>query len=152
MRAEALQALVNAAGPRVAAVQLTGDVAADAAKLRDTCGGGTEIAFDMVGRASDPNATLAALKSLCRGGRLVLMGSMTTPLPLSYGDVMRNNLEIIGQFMYPAGAYRSLLGLVRAELLDLKPIRVLRFPLAALPAAMDAAAKATNLECVVIEP
>jgi alcohol dehydrogenase len=54
--------------------------------------------------------------------------------------------------MYPAGAYRSLLGLVRAELLDLKPIRVLQFPLAALPAAMDAAANATNLECVVVEP
>ena len=91
-------------------------------------------------------------RSLRRGGRLVLMGSMTTPLPLSYGEIMRNNWEIIGQFMYPAGAYRSLLGLVRAELLDLKPIRVLQFPLAALPAAMDAAANATNLECVVVEP
>jgi alcohol dehydrogenase len=54
--------------------------------------------------------------------------------------------------MYPAGAYRSLLSLVRAELLDLKPIRVLPFPLAALPAAMNAAANATSLECVVIEP
>jgi alcohol dehydrogenase len=80
------------------------------------------------------------------------MGSMTTPLPLSYGDIIRNNWEIIGQFMYPAGAYRSLLSLVRAELLDLKPIRVLPFPLAALPAAMNAAANATSLECVVIEP
>ncbi len=74
------------------------------------------------------------------------MGSMTTPLPLSYGETMRNNWEIIGQFMYPAGAYRSLLGLMRAELLDLKPIRVLQFPLEAPPAAMDAAAKATSLE------
>jgi hypothetical protein len=39
---------------------------------------------------------------------------------------------------YPAGAYRSLLSLVRAELLDLKPIRALQFPLAARQAAMDA--------------
>jgi alcohol dehydrogenase len=54
--------------------------------------------------------------------------------------------------MYPAGAYRSLLGLVRAGLLDLSPIRALLFPLAALPVAMDAAANATNLECVVVEP
>jgi alcohol dehydrogenase len=150
--AASLDALVKAAGPRVAAVQLTGEVAADAAKLREACGGGAEIAFDMVGRAGDANATLAALKSLRRGGRLVLMGSMTIPLPLSYGEIMRNNWEIIGQFMYPAEAYRSLLGLVRAELLDLKPIRALQFPLAALPAAMDAAANATNLECVVVEP
>jgi alcohol dehydrogenase len=150
--AAALEALVKAAGPRVVAVQFTGDVAADSEKLREACGGGAEIAFDMVGRASDANATLAALKSLRRRGRLVLMGSMTVPLPLSYGDIMRNNWEIIGQFMYPAGAYRLLLGLLRAELLDLTPIRPLCFPLAALPRAMDVAANATNLECVVVKP
>jgi hypothetical protein len=32
------------------------------------------------------------------------MGSMTTPLPLPYGEVIRNNWEIIGQFMYPSHA------------------------------------------------
>jgi alcohol dehydrogenase len=51
--AAALEALVKVAGHRVAAVQLTGDVTADAAKLRDACGGGAEIAFDMVGRGGD---------------------------------------------------------------------------------------------------
>jgi hypothetical protein len=40
--AASLDALVKAAGPRVAAVQLTGEVAADAAKLREACGGGAE--------------------------------------------------------------------------------------------------------------
>jgi alcohol dehydrogenase len=65
--AAALEALVKATGPRVAAVRLTGDVAIDAAKLREVCGGGAEIAFDMVGRAGDANATLAALRSLRRG-------------------------------------------------------------------------------------
>jgi NADPH:quinone reductase-like Zn-dependent oxidoreductase len=69
--AAALEALVEATGPRVAAVRLTGDVAIDAAKLREVCGGGAEIAFDMVGRAGDANATLAALRSLRRGGRLL---------------------------------------------------------------------------------
>jgi alcohol dehydrogenase len=150
--AAALDALVKLAGPRVVAVPLSGDVAADAAKLRDACGGGADIAFDMVGRAGDANATLASLNSLRRGGRLVLMGSMTAPLPLSYGDILRNNWEIIGQFMYPAGAYRTLLGILRAGLLDISAIRPLRFPLAALPQAMEAAAQATNFECVVVEP
>ena len=106
----------------------------------------------MIGQAQDANATLAVLHSLRRGGRLVLMGSMTTPLPLPYGEVMRNNWEIIGQFMYPAHAYRSLLGLLRAGLLDISAICPLRFPLAALPEAMDTAATATSLECVVVEP
>jgi len=106
----------------------------------------------MVGQAGDANATLAALNSLRRGGRLVLMGSMTTPLPLSYSDVMRNDWEIIGQFMYPARAYRRLIGLLRAGLLDISAIRPRCFPLAALPEAMEAAARAGNLECVVVQP
>ncbi len=110
------------------------------------------MAFDMVGRAGDANATLAALGSLRRGGRLVLMGSMTTPLPLSYSDIMRNDWEIIGQFMYPAGAYRRLLDLLRAGLLDVSPIRPRSFPLAELPQAMEAAAQAGNLDCVVVQP
>jgi alcohol dehydrogenase len=150
--AAALDSLVRAGGRKVSPVRLTGDVQADAAALRAAAGGGAEIAFDMVGQAGDANATLASLNSLRRGGRLVLMGSMTTPLALSYSDIMRNNWEIVGQFMYPAGAYRSLMGMLRAELLDISPIRPLNFPLAALPTAMEAAAKATSLECVVVEP
>ena len=149
---KALDELVRVTRRRVTAVKLSGDVQADAASLRAAADGAVDIAFDMVGQAGDANSTLAALNSLKRGGRLVLMGSMTTPLSLSYGDVMRNNWEIIGQFMYAAGAYRSLLSLLRTGLLDISPIRPMTFPLARLPEAMDAAGEASNLECVVIEP
>jgi alcohol dehydrogenase len=45
-----------------------------------------------------------------------------------------------------------LLGLLRVGLLNISAIRPRRFPLAALPEAMDAAATATSLECVVVEP
>lgn len=138
-------------GERVVAVRLTGAVQEDAAALREAAGGGAHMAFDMVGQANDANATLAALGSLRRGGRLVLMGSMTVPLPLTYSDVMRNGWEIIGQFMYPRDAYRRLLDLLRAGLLDIGPIRPRSFALAELPAAMEAAAQAGNLECVVLE-
>lgn len=150
--AAALEAVARVGGPRVVPARLTGDVTADASALRAAAGGGAEMAFDMVGQAREANATLAALNSLRRGGRLVLMGSMTTPLPLSYSDIMRNNWEIIGQFMYPAGSYRRLLGLMRAGLLDISVIRPRCFPLAALPQAMAAAEAAGNLECVVIQP
>ena len=110
------------------------------------------MAFDIVGGARDANATLAALKSLRRGGRLVLMGSMTAPLPISYLDVMLNNLEIIGQFMYPSDAFMRLIDLARGGLLDLGAIRTRPFPLEALPEAMDAAATVGGLECVVVQP
>ena len=96
----------------------------------------------MVGNAADPRSTLAALTSLRRHGRLVLMGSMTVDLPIPYTQVMPNNWEIFGQFMYPASAYRRLLDLIRAGLLDLGALRVKVFPMSALAEAMEAAAEA----------
>jgi alcohol dehydrogenase len=44
---------------------------------------------------------------------LVLMGSMTVDLPVSYMQLMINSLEIIGNFMHPADAYRKVLAMVR---------------------------------------
>ena len=67
----------------------------------------------------------------------VLMGSMTTDLPVPYTTLMLNSWEIIGQFMYPAGAYRRLFDLLRSGLLDISPIRPRVFPLTALPEAMS---------------
>jgi alcohol dehydrogenase len=149
---ESLAAVAAAGGPRVSTVTLTGDVAADAATLRTAANGGAHVAFDMVGNAADPNATLAALHSLRRSGRLVLMGSMTTDLPIPYTTVMLNSWEILGQFMYPASAYRRLLDLLRSGLLDLRAFQPRVFPLAELPQAMEAAAKAGSLDYVVAQP
>ncbi len=106
----------------------------------------------MVGAAGDPNATLSGLLSLRRGGRLVLMGSMTVPLPIPYTTVMLNDWEILGQFMYPRSAYRRLVELVRNGLLDPTAVRPHVFPFADLPEAMDAAAAAGSLEYVVVKP
>jgi alcohol dehydrogenase len=148
----ALEAVAKAGGPRVVPVTLTGEMQTDARALRDASDGGVHLAFDMVGQARDPNSTLSALHSLRRGGRLVLMGSMTTDLPLPYTAVMLNSWEIIGQFMYPASAYRRLLDLLRSGLLDISAIRPRVFPLADLRVAMEAAATAGNLECIVMRP
>jgi alcohol dehydrogenase len=147
-----LEGLARRGGSRVATVALSGDVEADAKALRAAAGGGAQMAFDMVGSAQDPNATLAALKTLRRGGRLVLMGSMGVPLPISYLEVMLNNLEILGHFMYPQDTFMRLIDLSRAGLLDINAIRTRSFPLDALPSAMEAAATAGGLECIVVEP
>jgi alcohol dehydrogenase len=133
-------------------VTLSGDIKADADSLRAAAAGGADAALDIVGNAQDPNATLAALRALRRGGRLVLMGSMGVPLPIPYLEVMLNNLEIIGQFMYPRDVFRRLGGLARSGLLDIDAIRTSSFPLEALPSAMDAAAQADGLECIVVRP
>jgi alcohol dehydrogenase len=65
---------------------------------------------------------------------------------------MLNNWESLGQFMYPADAALRLLDLVRSGLLDIRKIRPRSYPLAALPAAMEAAAEAGNFETIVVQP
>lgn len=149
---EALRAIGAAAGPRVTTLALKGDLEADARAIREASDGGAHIAFDMVGNAVDPRSTLAALGGLRRQGRLVLMGSMTTDLPVPYTQLMLNNWEILGQFMYPADAYLRLIALVRGGLLNMGAIRPRVFALSALPEAMAAAAQAGNLEYVVVRP
>jgi alcohol dehydrogenase len=146
----ALDALRLAAGPRVAPVVLKGDAAKDAAAIRDAAGGKVDFAFDMVGRAGDPTSTLAALNALRRGGRLVLMGSMTVPLPLTYSDVLANDWKIIGNFMYESDALRRLVTLIADGLLDLDVVRLRTFAFQDLRAAMDAAATMRGLDCTVV--
>ena len=149
---ESLDDLVQAAGKRVIPVALTGDGEVDAKALKAAAGGrGAHLAFDQVGGASDPNSTLAALKSLRRGGRLVLMGSMTVPLPLPYGYLMANDWEVIGNFMYRPGAFRTLAALVRSGLLDLGLVRISSFALGELREAMAQAAKMRGLDCTVVK-
>jgi alcohol dehydrogenase len=77
---------------------------------------------------------------------------MTVPLPLTYGEVMINNWEIIGNFMYPALVFRRLLALVRAGLLNLEAIRIKSFPLTEAPAAIEAAANSSGLQSSIVRP
>jgi alcohol dehydrogenase len=78
------------------------------------------------------------------------MGSTMVPIPINYMLMMFNSLEIIGNFMYPHDAYLRLLALLRSGQLDLKPIVPKVFPLTELPQAMELAARASNLECIVV--
>ena len=148
---DVLERLREAGGARVRSVVLTGDVETDAKALKEAAGGrGAQVAFDQVGGASDPSSTLAALKSLQRGGRLVLMGSMTAPLPITYGDLMVNDWEVIGNFMYRPAAFRTLVALVRSGQLDLGKVNIRSFAMQDLPQAMDQAARMRGLDCTVV--
>lgn len=147
-----LHRLMSIAGSTVVPVALSGDRKTDAAVLRAAADGGADLAFDMVGNARDPASTLASLNALRRRGRLVLMGSMTSDLPIPYLQLMLNGLEIIGNFMHPSEAYRRVLALVQAGRLDLSSITPRVFALPELNAAMDAATTADSLEAVVMVP
>jgi alcohol dehydrogenase len=148
--ADSLEAVARANGPRVVPVALYGEPERDVAAVREAAGGGAHMALDMVGGATNANSTLAALRSLHRNGRLVLMGSMSVPVPVPYMEMMANSWEMMGNFMYPADAYLRLLSLIMAGLLDPRSIRTRTFPLDALAAAVDAAGSAQSSECVVV--
>lgn len=146
----ALERLASSRGDRVRPVVMSGDVETDVQRLRDACDGGADMAFDIVGRANSANGTLASLRCLRRGGRLVAMGSLGPALPIDYNELMLNDWTITGQFMYDRDAYPNLLNLVRAGLLDLSAVNLTTYPLAELPAAIDAAAGMSGLDCTVV--
>ncbi|WP_408508233.1 zinc-binding dehydrogenase [Paraburkholderia sediminicola] len=130
---------------------LSGDAAQDTAAIRTASGGGADLAFDMVGQATDANATLVALRSLRRGGRLVLMGSMQVDLPIPYREMLLNNWELIGHFMYTRADYLALVSLVTSGQVPLEAVELKSYPFAQLEAAIDAAGRMSGLQCTVVE-
>ena len=127
--ASKLEALAQSGGPRVTTVprfretsKPTPSLCAPLRKAAPTWPSTSSAMRRIPTRRSRP------LRALRRGGRLVLMGSMRVPLPIPYLDVMLNNLEIIGQFMYPRDAFRRLGELARSGLLDISAIRDTVFP------------------------
>jgi len=145
-----LEAVAKAGGSRVRIVSLSGDLAADTQALRAASGGAASFALDIVGRAQSAASTAATLGALRRGGRLVLMGSVTQPLSVSVGAMLANDWSIIGNFMYPKDAPVRLARMISSGILDLDAVRLQRFPLDQLPAAMDAAARMRALDLTVV--
>jgi alcohol dehydrogenase len=149
-RAQPLQPLVELGRGRVVPIVLSGDAAHDVTAIRAAAGGGANLAFDMVGNATDANATLATLRSLRRGGRLVLMGSMLVDLPIPYSEMLLNNWELIGNFMYTPSDYLALVALAASRQLPLASVELKTFSFAALEAAIDEAGRMSGLQCTVV--
>ena len=149
---EALERLVGAFGPRVVPAVVTGDTANDLAAIRHAAAGGADVALDLLGAAGSTSTTLSCLRALKRGGRLVLMGSAEAPLELSFREMLANDWEVVGQFMYDRTAPGQLAALAAEGLLDLKKIIVTRFALADFPRAVEAAALMQGLDLTAVVP
>ena len=106
-KAEALDQLRTAFGPRVMPAVVTGESEKDLATIRDAASGGADVALDLLGAARSTSTTMSSLRALKRGGRLVLMGSAEVPLELSFREMLANDWEVVGQFMYDRTAPRT---------------------------------------------
>jgi len=150
--AGALQSLRTAFGPRVVAAVVTGDAGNDLPVIRAAAGGHADVALDLLGAARSTSTTLSSLRALKRGGRLVLMGSAEVPLELSFREMLANDWEVVGQFMYDRTAPGQLAALAASGLLDLTRINVKAFKLADFKQAVEAAAAMQGLDLTAIVP
>jgi alcohol dehydrogenase len=148
----ALEQLRAAFGPRVFAALVTGDTEKDLQIIRRAAGGAADVALDLLGNAKSTSTTLSSLRALKRGGRLVIMGSAEAPLEVSFREMLANDWEVVGQFMYERHAPGQLAALVATGLLDLRDIRVKTFKLADLKQAIEAAASMQGLDLTAVEP
>ena len=115
-------------------------------------GGSADVALDLLGTARSTSTTLSCLRALKRGGRLVLMGSADVPLELSFREMLANDWEVVGQFMYTRQSPGQLGQLAAEGLLDLKKIVVTTFKLADFKRAVEAAALMQGLDLTAVVP
>ena len=83
------------------------------------------------------------------------MGGLTGDggIELPYTWLMRNGITLRGQFMYARDSARRVIGLVRADLIDLKEFQVTAFDLDKVnDAVAHAAANAGPFKMTVIQP
>jgi alcohol dehydrogenase len=149
---EALETLRDAFGRRVIPAVVSGDADKDLAIIRRAAGGRADVALDLLGSAKSTTTTLSCLRALKRGGRLVLMGSAEVPLELSFREMLANDWEVVGQFMYARQAPGQLAQLAAEGLLDLKKIVVTTFKLADFARTMEAAALMQGLDLTAVVP
>ena len=93
----------------------------------------------MVEAAGSTDAVLSALAAARRGGTVVLLGlpphGATAAVPVD--DVVNNDLIIRGSFGYTSAAWREVVTLLNAGLLELGFLVTHRFPLTEWEAALD---------------
>ena len=96
--------------------------------------------YDLVVEAAgSTDAVLSALAAARRGGTVVLIGlpphGATAAVPVD--DVVNNDLIIRGSFSYTSAAWREVVTLLNAGLLELGFLVTHRFPLTEWEAALD---------------
>ncbi|MDB4941247.1 MAG: alcohol dehydrogenase [Labilithrix sp.] len=153
----ALAELVRRLGPRVIAVPMRGDETADRASILAAAPAPIDCVLDLLPPAATPAQVRAAALAVRPNGRVVLMGGVGMqggePLALPYPWLMRNNITVRGQWMYPRWAITRLAGVLRAGLIDLGQLTVTTFPLdRANDAVAHAAAHAGPFELTAICP
>jgi alcohol dehydrogenase len=155
--AAALADLERRFGARVRTVQMVVDEAEDRAAILAAAPGPIDMVLDLL----PPDATVAqvraAVMTVRPNGRVVLMGGVGmvdgSELALPYRWLMRNNITVRGQWMYPPDAPLRMVAMARAGLVDLAQFQFTAFALDDVAAAIaHAADTAGPFQMTVITP
>ncbi len=154
---EALAELERRFGARVRTVRMAGDEADDRARIVAAAPGPIDVVLDLL----PPEASIAQVRTgiltVRPNGQIVLMGGVGMAggpgLDLPYPWIMRNNITLRGQWMYPREAVLGMAALIRAGLVDLDQFTTTDFALADVNAAVEhAATKAGPFRSTIIRP
>ncbi|WNV87303.1 zinc-binding alcohol dehydrogenase family protein [Umezawaea sp. Da 62-37] len=154
---EVLADLEHRFGPRVRTVRLSGDEADDRERMKGTAPGPIDLVLDLLPPSASTTPVRAAAMTVREHGRVVLMGGVGMlggdDLALPYPWIMRNNVTVRGQWMYPREANVQLISMVDAGLLDLAAFDVTAFDLDhANEAVAHAASDNRRFALTVIRP
>jgi alcohol dehydrogenase len=152
-----LDDLARRFGERVRTVVLGGDTAADQAAMQAAAPGPIDCVLDLMPPSVPAAAVRAAAMTVRPGGRVILMGGVGMEggeaFALPYPWIMRNNITVRGQWMYPRWAPRRLVALIRAGLLDLGHFAATSFALEQVAEAVaHAAANGGPFRMTILRP
>lgn len=147
--AAVLETLSHRYGGRVRTAAMTGDADADTATIHAAAAAPIDVVFDVLPPQATVAQVMAAVRAVRPGGRVSLMGGVGMAasggdLSLPYAWMVRNNITVKGQWMYPRDAITRLIALVKGGLLDLTRYEVTEFPLAAIDDAIIHAARTSG--------
>ena len=144
-------------GRRLRPVTLSGDEREDRERMMRAAPGPIDCVLDLLPPSAGTTPVRTAAMTVREFGRVVLMGGVGMlggdDLGLPYPWIMRNNITIRGQWMYPPEANIRLIGLIRSGLLDVSTFDVTDFDLdKANEAVAHAAAHGGPFKVTVIQP
>jgi alcohol dehydrogenase len=118
-------------GPRVIPVRMAVEEETDRRAMLAAAPGPIDCVLDLLPPAATPAQVRAALMTVRPYGTVVLMGGlgMQPEIALPYSWLMRFCITVRGQWMYPREAVQTMVGMVRAGLIDLGHHTLTRFAL-----------------------
>ncbi|MBN9087197.1 MAG: alcohol dehydrogenase catalytic domain-containing protein [Reyranella sp.] len=149
----ALADLERRFGNRVRTVKMTGNEEDDRRQMQRAADGPVDCVLDLLPPMAESSWVRAAVLAVRPCGRAILMGGIRDDVALPYAWMMRECIEIRGQWMYPRDATQRMIGLIRSGLIRLEDFAVTEFPLDKVNEAVAHAAGNTGpFKMTVVRP